>query len=79
MGIQGNVICWVSVTFGCCAAAQQAVLCMQISTAEIRAMEKEEAWEPTGRVPVLDEDILEVWHPSTYVRIPYYHKLIAKQ
>lgn len=37
-----------------------AFLRVQISTAEIREMEKEEAWEPTGRVPVLDEDILEV-------------------
>ena len=33
---------------------------MQISTEEIREMEKEEAWQPTKGVPVLDEDIIEV-------------------
>lgn len=27
-------------------------------------MEKDEAWEPTTRIPVLDEDILEVCKPS---------------
>ncbi|KAL0041874.1 hypothetical protein WJX79_007511 [Trebouxia sp. C0005] len=32
----------------------------KISTEEIRKMEKDEAWEPTTRIPVLDEDILEV-------------------
>ena len=35
-------------------------LCVQISTEEIREMEREEAWEPTTRIPVVDEDILEV-------------------
>lgn len=33
---------------------------LQISTEEIRQMEKDEAWEPTTRIPVVDEDILEV-------------------
>ncbi len=27
-------------------------------------MEKDEAWEPTTRIPVLDEDILEVCKQS---------------
>ncbi|DBA83865.1 hypothetical protein WJX77_008005 [Trebouxia sp. C0004] len=32
----------------------------KISTEEIRQMEKDEAWEPTTCIPVLDQDILEV-------------------
>lgn len=35
---------------------------VQISTEEIREMEREEAWQPTKGVPVIDEDILEVHH-----------------
>ena len=32
----------------------------QITTEEIREMDREEAWEPTTRIPIVDEDILEV-------------------
>ncbi|KAL0047598.1 hypothetical protein WJX82_007469 [Trebouxia sp. C0006] len=39
----------------------------KISTEEIRQMEKDEAWEPTTCIPVLDEDILEV-RPAPAVR-----------
>lgn len=35
---------------------------VQISTEEIRVMEREEAWQPTKGVPVIDEDITEVLH-----------------
>lgn len=35
---------------------------MQISTEEIREMEREEAWQPTKGVPVIDNDITEVLH-----------------
>ena len=41
---------------------------VQISTEEIRGMEREEAWQPTKGVPVVDEDITEVGaskHPSS--------------
>ena len=37
---------------------------VQISTEEIREMEREEAWQPTKGVPVIDEDITEVLHQT---------------
>ena len=62
---------WSMTTFDTRGIGKDQCLCVQISTEEIRQMERDEAWEPTTRIPVLDEDILEVckqshlaWHHS---------------
>ena len=40
-------------------------------------MEKDEAWQPTTRIPVLDEDILEVCKQSHPARHQYHAEVLV--
>ena len=51
---QGHLESGWSMQLGC-----KGTVLMQLTTEEIKEMEKEEAWVPTDRVPVIDEDITE--------------------
>ena len=51
----------------------QQLVQLQISTEEIREMEREEAWQPTKGVPVLDEDILEVTCAAIHIHASAIH------